>query len=80
MAWTGLHSLGAAPGHHLLRRGRSRLFQASTDLGPQARRPAAYMAALPVENTDSYARYCFIITSDLCGAIDLCVTYTSISV
>ena len=51
-AWTGLHGLGAAPGHRLLRRGRSRLFQATTDLGPQARPPAACLVAWPIENTD----------------------------
>jgi len=36
-AWAGLHRLGGAPGHRFLRRGRSRLFQSITDLGPQAR-------------------------------------------
>jgi len=51
MVWAGLHGLQAAPGHPILRRGRTRLFQASTDSGPQARPRAAWFVAWPVENT-----------------------------
>jgi len=67
-AWTGLHRLVAAPGHRLFRRGRSRLFQASTDLGPQARPLAACIVAWPVEDAvEPYIRW-RLLPPGGCGA------------